>query len=199
MITSKTSVSLSGLLIVTAAVSIARSAELFLRRRWWISRRGFLINLDRPWQQGDHQPFRAGRRDRGTTTRGRQDARSRYAGDALSAHLVGDCEVTEVDATGHELENTITVREFTRTTDSDEESKPVLPAGATIVARAGEHDDTRFTVDGKEPAKDVLDVLDTIIAMRPAQETIDMAAIFAGDEPKKRRTPGETWPVAKAR
>jgi hypothetical protein len=200
MITSKIVCRLSGLLIVTA-VSIARSAEqpaaLPPPPVADQPAESFLINLDRPWHKGDHQPFELVVATVRTTTRDAQDgAEGATQETALGAHLVGDCEVTEVDATGHELENTITVREFTRTTDSDEESKQVLPAGAKIVARPGEHNDTRFTVDGKEPAKDVLNVLDTIIAMRPAQETIDMAAIFTGDEPKKRRTAGETWPVS---
>src|SRR5690348_6841368 len=79
----------------------------------------FVVNLDRPWHKGDHQPFDlvvATSHELKTQTLGTGDDPVSQS-EEIAAHLMGDCEISKVDDAGHELENIITVRQFTRTND----------------------------------------------------------------------------------
>ena len=91
MITSKVVCRLCGLLVVTATVSIARTAEQpNLPPPPVVDQpaESFLINLDRPWHKGDHQPFELVVATLRTTTRDAQDgADGATQESALGAHL----------------------------------------------------------------------------------------------------------------
>src|SRR6478672_174057 len=68
----------------------------------------FTVKLDHPWHKGDHQPFDLVVATVRTTTSAPEGGAEEDATtheEALAAHLVGDCEITEVDSAGHELEN----------------------------------------------------------------------------------------------